>query len=74
MCRCKQCGKQNTAPGWLICGGCQKKNTEYQQDCILLSRALRHEFDVRPPVRDERPHEHRVPQPQRRRKNKKDGK
>lgn len=46
---CKQCGKPKSDNGWTICGSCQQKNVEYEQECINLARALRQEFARRPP-------------------------
>jgi hypothetical protein len=47
---CKQCGKPKPDTGWVRCAACIQKNAEYEQECIRLARALRFEFDRKPPT------------------------
>jgi uncharacterized Zn finger protein (UPF0148 family) len=46
---CKQCGKPKPDTGWTTCAACQKKNAEYEEECVRLARALRFEFHRKPP-------------------------
>lgn len=50
MSKCKQCGQPKGNTMWKICGKCKEKNIAYDNECLLMARALRYEFSVNPPA------------------------
>lgn len=51
MKRCKQCGAAKADNGWTICGGCERKNIEYREQCEKQAYAVCQQFALSPPSR-----------------------